>query len=302
MSTPATVDNPGREGAHPPALRTPPALGPGRPPSRPLSAFRGFARASVSRGYIEILQLFRRKDAVVFTVALPVVMLGLFASIFSGLVPGTNVHYSQLYTTGLLTGGLASTSFLNLAVSVATERENGGLKRLAGTPMPRTAFFLGKAIVVIVVCTLEVTILLLIGHFVYNVAFPSTLDRWWTFIWVTVLGALAMSLIGIALSGVPRSARSAVPVANLPLLVLEFISGIFIPFTSLPSGLYSFSGIFPLRWVAEGYRSALLPSYFQRVEPGHVWDRWDVALVLAAWCVVSLAVTAKTFKWTNRGE
>ena len=49
-------------------------------------------------------------------------------------VHGTTVRYSQLYTTGILASGLASTSFFNLAVAIAGERENGGLKRLAGTP------------------------------------------------------------------------------------------------------------------------------------------------------------------------
>lgn len=266
------------------------------------SAARSFVDASLARGGVEVLQFFRSREAVVFTLALPVVLLALLASIFSGYIKGTTVYYSQLYATGLLAGGLASTSFLNLAVVIASERENGGLKRLAGTPMPKTAYFMGKAIVVLVVCTLEIAVLLLFGHFAYHVAFPSTIGRWWTFIWVTFLGATSLSLLGIAVSSVPRSARSAAPVANLPLLVLEFVSGVFVPFTSLSHGLYNFAGIFPLKWIAEGYRSALLPSYFQRVEPSHSWDHAEMALVMGIWCVVGLVVSARTFRWTGRGE
>ena len=104
---------------------------------------RSFLVASLARGQVEILQFFRSRDAVVFTLALPVVLLGLLASIFSGKVPGTGVSFSQVYTTGLLAGGLASTSFLNLGITITGERENGTLKRLAGTPMPRAAYFLG---------------------------------------------------------------------------------------------------------------------------------------------------------------
>lgn len=237
-----------------------------------------------------------------FTLALPVVLLALLASIFSGSVHGTTVRYSQLYTTGLLAGGLASTSFLNLAVAIATERENGALKRLAGTPMPRTAYFVGKAIVVLVTCSLEVAVLLIFGHFVYNVAFPSSLERWWVFVWVTALGATAMALLGICIASVPRSARSAAPVANLPLLVLEFFSGVFVPFTSLSHNLYNLAGLFPLKWVAEGYRSALLPSYFQKLEPSHVWDQGEMALVLVVWIVIGLLAASRTFRWTGRGE
>jgi ABC-2 type transport system permease protein len=269
---------------------------------RTTSQVRSFVRAGFARGHVEILQFFRSKDAVVFTLALPVVLLALLASIFNGRVHGTTVRYSQLYTTGLLAAGLASTSFLNLAVSIATERENGGLKRLAGTPMPRTAYFVGKAILVLVACTLEITVLLAFGHFVYNVALPGSLERWWTFIWVTFLGAISMSLIGIAVSSVPRTARSAAPVANLPLLVLEFISGVFVPVTSISPTLYAIAGIFPLRWIAEGYRSSLLPNYFQYVEPNHMWDHGEMALVLVIWCVAGLVLSARTFRWTGLGE
>jgi len=266
------------------------------------SPARAFVTASMARSQVEILQFIRSTEAVVFTVALPLVLLALLASIFSGYIHGTTVRFSQVYTAGLLAGGLASTSFLNLAVSIATERENGALKRLAGTPMPRTAFFIGKAVLVLVLCSLEAMALLIFGHFLYNVAFPGTLERWWTFIWVTFLGATALSLLGIAMSSLPHSARSAAPVANLPLLVLEFISGVFVPFTSLSHGLYNFAGIFPLKWIAEGYRSALLPSSFQVVEPSHSWDRGEMALVMVVWIVIGLVVSGRTFRWTASSE
>jgi ABC-2 type transport system permease protein len=297
MGTPLTT------GASGPAERAG-TVGPPAPfvAARRRSPAKALATASLARGHVEVLQFFRSRDAVVFTLALPVVMLALLATIFSGNIPGTTVRYSQVYTTGLLAGGVASTCFLSVAVTIAGERENGALKRLAGTPMPRTAYFLGKAMVVMVTAALEVTVLMICGHFFYNVAFPGTLARWSTFVWVTVLGAAAMALVGVAMSSVPRSARAAAPVANLPLLVLEFISGVFVPFTSLSAGIYGFAGIFPLRWIAEGYRSALLPSSFQRVEPSHTWDHGEMALVLAAWCVVGLALSLGTFRWLGRNE
>lgn len=275
---------------------------PHRPGERGHSRSRMFIRASLSRGHVEILQFFRNRDSVVFTLALPVVLLALLASIFSGTVEGTGVTYSQVYTAALLAGGLASTSFLNLGVAIATERENGTLKRLAGTPMPRASYFLGKVIVVLVASVLEIIVLLAVGYFAYGVSMPSSAARWLTFLWVTLLGGTSMTLLGIAASSIPRSARSAAAVLNLPFLVLEFISGIFVPFTSLSHGLYSFAALFPLRWLAEGYRSALLPSYFQQVEPGHVWNYNEIAGVLAIWCLLGLVVSITTFRWTGRGE
>lgn len=168
--------------------------------------------------------------------------------------------------------------------------------------MPPAAYFLGKVVVVLVTSVLEIILVLLVGRLAYGVHLPSSLGRWWTFVWVTLLGGGAMALVGVAASSLPRTARSAAAVLNLPFLVLEFVSGVFVPFTSLSSGLYSFAGVFPLRWIAEGYRSALLPSSFESVEPGHSWNHPLMALVLGAWCVVGVAVSVWTFRWTDRGE
>lgn len=258
--------------------------------------------AIVARGGVELRQYFRSRDAVVFTLALPVVMLALLGSVFSGRVGSTGVSFSQVYTAGLLAGGLASTSFLNLGVAIANERDTGALKRLAGTPMPPVAYFAGKVIVVLVTSVMEIVAMLAVGHLAYGVDLPATPGRWWTFMWVTLLGGTSMALIGVAASSLPRSARSAAPVLNLPFLVLEFLSGVFVPFTVLSPGLYSLAGAFPLRWIAEGYRSALLPSGFAHVEAGHTWNYALMAAVPAIWCVAALAVSARTFRWTDRGE
>lgn len=271
----------------------------GRPTAR-LEATRVLLVAGAARGRVELLQFFRSKDAVVFTLALPVVLLVLLASIFSGDVPGTTVTYSQVYTTGLLAGGVASTSFLNLGIAVANERENGTLKRLAGTPMPRAAYFAGKVVVVVATTAVEVTVVTLVGHLAYGVALPATAGRWWVFVWVTLLGTTAMALVGIAASNVPRTASSAAAVLNLPFLVLEFISGVFVPFTVLSHELYAIAGGFPLRWIAEGYRAALLPATFQQVEPGHHWHYGEIALVLVAWSAGALVVSLLTFRWSSR--
>ncbi|MHB8434976.1 MAG: ABC transporter permease [Acidimicrobiales bacterium] len=254
-----------------------------------------------ARGAIEIKQFFRQRDSVVFSLALPVVFLAMLSAIFHGTIPGTKVHITQLLAAGLLAGGVASTSFMNLAIDIAQERDDGTLKRLAGTPMPRVAYFAGKVIVVLVTSLLEVSLLLVVASLAFGVQLPSSPGRWLTFGWVTALGVASTTLLGVAASSVPRSARSAAAVINLPFIVLEFISGVFVPFNQIPSGLRAVASVFPLRWMAEGYRSALLPSSFQRVEPGGSWDHPAMALVLAGWCVIGLIACVRTFRWTRHG-
>ncbi len=110
------------------------------------------------------------------------------------------------------------------------------------------------------------------------------------------------SLLGIAIASLPRSARSATAVINLPFIALEFASGVFVPFNELPHGLQQVAALFPLKWMAQGLRSVFLPSAFQQVEVGHSWEHGMTALVLVAWCAIGLVLCLATFRWKGRSD
>src|ERR1700677_4721941 len=110
----------------------------------------------VARGSVEVKAFFRDKMAVAFIFGLPSILLVLLGSIFGGQAAAHGVTVGQLFTAGMIAGGIMSTSFQYLAIGIATERENGMLKRLSGTPMPRAAYFVGKFIQVMV-CTVAET-------------------------------------------------------------------------------------------------------------------------------------------------
>ena len=52
---------------------------------------------------------------------------------------------------GIIAAGILGASLQNMAIGIATERSDGTLKSLAGTPMPRSAYFVGKVVQVLVV-------------------------------------------------------------------------------------------------------------------------------------------------------
>ncbi len=110
-----------------------PAARPTRPPEPPLP---GAWRLGLARGGVEVKAFFRDKMAVAFIFALPSILLVLLGSIFGSQAAAHGVTVGQLFTAGMIAGGIMSTSFQYLGISVATERENGMLKRLPGTPMP----------------------------------------------------------------------------------------------------------------------------------------------------------------------
>ncbi len=259
-------------------------------------------RVGLSRGQIELKAFFRERQAVVFILAMPAVMLILLGAIFGQQHSAPGVTIGDLYVAGLIGGGVMATSYQNLGMSIALERERFTLKRLRGTPMPAAAYFAGKIIQVIVAAIAEVVVLLVIGVAFYHLRLPTSGAAWWTFTWVFVLGVAGCSLLGIAASSLPRSAaRNGVAVITLPFVVLQFISGVYVPFFLVPPWLRVIASVFPLEWMCRGMRSVFVPQAVS-LEPGHSWQHGQTALVLSAWVVAGLVLCLTTFRWQNRQD
>ena len=121
------------------------AKAPRREPGRQ-AELPGVWRLGAARGAIEVKVFFRDKMAVAFVFSgLPPILLVLLGSIFGSQAAAQDVTVGQLFTAGMIAGGIMSTSFQYLAIAIATERENGMLKRLSGTPMPRTSYFTARS-------------------------------------------------------------------------------------------------------------------------------------------------------------
>ncbi|WP_018640179.1 ABC transporter permease [Parafrankia elaeagni] len=280
-----------------PSITAKPSLS--RAPSLPALA--------LSRGALELKMFFRERDAVIFTFALPVVLLILLGSIFDRAMPNgpeaSGVSSSQLLTAGMIAAGIGSTGFVNLAIGITSDREDGTLKRLHRAPLPPAAYFVGKVILVLVTGLIELAIVLVLGALVFDLQVPTDPTRWLTFTWVFLLGVTACSLLGVAMSSVPRSVRSAAPIVNLPFLVLQFVSGIFIvPISLLPSAFQQVAALFPLKWLAQGFRSVLLSDSAAALEPAGAWEHGRIALVLGAWCIGGFVLCLTTFRWQSRKD
>jgi ABC-2 type transport system permease protein len=254
------------------------------------------------RGALEIRQFFRQRDQVVFTFAFPVVFLFLFASIFSDDVEGAGIKASQLYVPAMMAAGIMSTSFQSLGISIAVERDEKVLRRLRGTPMPPAAYFLGKIWLVLVTGVLETAILLLVGTTLYDIDLPSDAGKWFAFAWIFVLGLTGCALLGIAISSVPDSSKSASSVVVLPFLVLQFISGVYIAIDTIPDWMLNIGALFPLKWMCQGLRGVFLPDSAQVLEQAGGWEFGRTALVLGAWCAGGLLLCLLTFRWKNRRD
>jgi ABC-2 type transport system permease protein len=254
-----------------------------------------------SRVRIELLQFVRDREAAFFTLILPVLLLLVFGSVFDDeIAPG--VTFSQYFLAGMIASGVVYTAFQNLAISIPQERDDGTLKRLQGTPMPKAAYFAGKVGLVLVVYVGQTALLMAIGVALFGVHLPSGAVDWLTFTWVSVLGLVCCTLLGIVFSALARTGRGAPAMVSPVVLVLQFTSGVFFQYDELPPWMQQLSALFPLKWLCQGMRSVFLPDSFQSVEPAGDWELERVALVLVVWSVLALLLALRFFSWTRRGE
>ena len=253
-------------------------------------------RIGLLRGGLEIKQFLRQRESVVFTILFPVMLLFIFGSVFKDTIaPG--VKFSQYFVAGMIASGMVNTGFQQLAIMIPVERDFGTLKRLRGTPMPASSYFIGKAILVTISMLIQVFLLLAAGVAFFGVNLPKTADKWLLLAALLLLGSACSTILGIAFSNVPKSGRGASAVVSPVVIVLQFFSGVFFIFTDLPHWMQQVAAIFPLKWMTQGARSVFLPDSFATREVVGNWETGRTFAIIGAWLVVGLIWAMRSFKW-----
>ena len=261
-----------------------------------MSKVPGTLKLGLLRGQMEIIQFSRQKEAVVFTIFFPVILLAIFGSVFKDTIaPG--VTFSQYFVAGMIASGLVNSGFQNIAINIPIERDMGAIKRLRGTPLPITSYFIGKAISVFASMVVQVLILLAIGVAFFGLNMPTEPSKWLTFTWLLLLGTASSTALGVAFSSVPKNGRGASAIVSPVVIVLQFFSGVFFVFTQLPGWMQQVAAIFPLKWLTQGMRSVFLPDTFAAQEVAASWESGRTALILLVWLIVGLFLAVKTFRW-----
>jgi ABC-2 type transport system permease protein len=236
----------------------------------------------------------RNPAAVFFTVMFPVVLLLIFATVFSGktIEVDGGIEITAYYVPAIITLAVISATMQSLAMSLVIAREDGRLKRGRGTPMPAWVFIAGRVGNSIVVALLMLALIAVLGRVLYGVAIP------WgeapAILVTLIVGAAAFSCLGIALTAIIPSQDAAAPIVNALLLPLYFLSGIFIPDDELPQGVIDFASHFPIRDFFQAFFNAYLPGGSSGLD-------WGNLAVVAAWGVAGLLLSIRFFRWTPRG-
>jgi ABC-2 type transport system permease protein len=237
----------------------------------------------------------RNPQYVFFTVVQPVIFLFIFVTVFGNkttLVDGHLIKRSTYYVPAILTLAIMSATFFNLTISLTRLRESGILKRVRSTPLPPWMFIAGRVGTSVAVTALLVMLMVGLGKVVYGVSIPThTLASG---VLTLVLAAASFSCIAFALAPFVPSEDAAAPVANVIMLPLLFISGVFIPSSEIPASMHRVAEAFPV----EHLFNALLRD-FDPATHGTGLALGDLA-VIAAWGVAAILVAVWRFRWTPK--
>jgi ABC-2 type transport system permease protein len=255
------------------------------------------ARIALARVGLELRLFSRERQQVAFAFAYPVVMMVIFSAVLGGDERPGGIPFPQYFLAGIAATGIMLVSFQAVGTTISAERETGQLERLQLLGTPPVAYFAGKAGQVLVTTALQLAVLLPVARYGYDVPVPADLGHWLTFGWVAALGALAGTVLGVAVSALPGSAASVATGVSALALVLQFFSGVFFGFLELPGWMQQLAALFPLKWLTQGMRSAFLPEQAGAFEVAGGWEHGRTALVLVAWVIIGVVVCVRTFRW-----
>ena len=252
-------------------------------------------RLALHQTRYDLLTFVRSREAVFFTVLLPVIFLLIFATVFGDddvRANGHEINQTAYYVPNLMALAITSAALQSLVFAVVTQREEGILKRRRATPVAASALIAGRIATAIAVAYADVLVLGVIGRVAYGVGITAAAI---VPILVTVgVGSAALCCVGYAVSTLIRTEESATPILQATILPLYFISGVFFPQDQVPDWLLSIADAFPIRHLSQ----ALLQAY----DPLAAGFALGHLAIVALWGVAGLVVAARRFKWVPQGR
>ena len=256
----------------------------------------------------EMIRFVRSKGRLISGLAQPLLLLFVLGSGLSGL---TRSATGGVDFRTFLFPGIVATSTLFTAIfagiSIVWDREFGFLREMLVAPVPRSAILVGKCLGGGTIATAQALILVVLAGLVgvpYN---PVMIIALLVLLFLT---ALAMTAFGLMISVRIKKFQAVMPIVQLVLTPMMFLSGSLFPLAGLPVWLAVLTRLNPLTYAVEPMRHvvfehlAVPPAVLARLDPGITWGSWVVpiwldVLVIALLGSVMLAIAAIQFRRTD---
>jgi ABC-2 type transport system permease protein len=256
----------------------------------------------------EMIRFARSKGRLISGLAQPLLLLFVLGSGLSGL---TRAATGGVDFKTFLFPGIVATSTLFTAIfagiSIVWDREFGFLREMLVAPVPRTAILAGKCLGGAAIATLQALILVALAGLVGVPYDPVMILALLALLFLT---ALAMTAFGLMISARIKKFQAVMPIVQLVLTPMMFLSGSLFPLAGLPTWLTVATRINPLSYAVEPMRHVVfahldLPSGLRgRLDPGVTWGSWVVPIwldvvIVAALGAAMLGIAAVQFRRTD---
>ena len=258
---------------------------------------RSDARLVAHQLRYDLLLILRDPQSRFFTIALPLIFLVIFTSLFghdTTHVNGHKIKFSTYYVPGICTLGIIATSFVNLVITITAQRESGVLKRRRSTPVPAWVLIASRMLASAILALVLVAVIVVIGRIAYGVHIPgSTMPA---FVLSVIIGAAAFCCMAFAAASFIRNEDSAQPIIQAITLPLYFISGIFIPTSQLSRTLKGIADVFPVIHL----NNALFKAFDPATTGSGIAGK-DL-LIVVLWGVAGLIIALWRFSWSPQSS
>jgi len=214
---------------------------------------------------------------------------------------------STSFRTFLFPGVLATSVLFTAAfsgISLVWDREFGFLREMMVAPISRASIIWGKCLGGAIVATGQSLILLALAG---TVGIPYSPVLLLELIGCLFLGSLLLTALGVLLSTRIKTIQAAMPVSQMLIMPMMFLSGSLFPLSGLPDWLAVLTRLNPLTYIVQPMRHLVLDHLSlsdaerQQLLPVVTWFGWDVpvGVQLLTVAVITLALVtlaARTFR------
>ncbi|MGY1823330.1 ABC transporter permease [Geodermatophilus sp. SYSU D00079] len=255
----------------------------------------------------ELLRLKQDKARILTMLLQPVLFIFVMGT---GLASIVDTGGDTDFRTFLFPGVLATSVLFTAAfagISLVWDREFGFLREMMVAPISRGSIIWGKCLGGAVVATVQSLVLLaLMG----TVGIPYSPVLILELIACLFLGSLLLTALGVLLSTRITTIQTAMPVSQLLIMPMMFLSGALFPISGLPDWLAVLTRLNPLTYVVQPMRHFVLEHLSltgeerERLVPVLTWFGWEVPVVVQLLTVAAITLglvtlAARVFRTTE---
>jgi ABC-type multidrug transport system permease subunit len=196
-------------------------------------------------------------------------------------------RYIDFLIPGLIGLNLMGSGMWGLGFTVVQARGRKLLKRFAATPMRRTHYLLSFMFSRLIFLALEVAALIAFGWIVFGVAVRGSIL---SVAVISLLGGLTFSGLGMLVAARPQTIEGVSGLMNFVMLPMWLLSGTFFSSARFPELFQPFIKALPLTAMNDSLRAVINDG-------ASLASNWGPIAVLLAWCLLSVAIALKIFRW-----